>query len=391
MGIRRWNRRDPALRRRNTEEYRSTTHDGEDVRSSTDGNEQLLDHLQQEVAELRNLLERKERELEKEKQERRELRRVVRRQEDTIGALQQRLRSAGLASDDDDDDEALAPTVDDDVNKFGDKRRSMEEDEKRRDVEQANVDEKKKERRTKESEEETMTLLLEAMDQEAILPADGYHEEDGADEQQLPKSEAKKNEDEDENEVKNENKEKNEENEDEEALLCDMSPTLRFDGEHDVDYYAGEEAPSGIVSDAKTPGPDADRSLTPPGELALVGKRKRVDENTAAPAKVSLSALLRKHLSPLRASPHPRTADDPTDRSPSEPRARPPPPLALALGSDVGDDAEKLPRPSPGRVEVPRTPSPARDVADGNGGERTRQAVSPMFKALFLAKKKTAD
>jgi hypothetical protein len=50
MGIRRWNRRDPALRRRNTEEYRSTAHDGEDARSSTDGNEQLLDHLQQEVA-----------------------------------------------------------------------------------------------------------------------------------------------------------------------------------------------------------------------------------------------------------------------------------------------------------------------------------------------------
>jgi hypothetical protein len=108
---------------------------------------------------------------------------------------------------------------------------------------------------------------------------------------------------------------------------------------------------------------------------------------------VSLSALLRKHLSPLRASPHPRTADDPTDRSPSEPRARPPPPLALALalGSDVSDDAEKLPRPPSGRVEVPSTPSQARDVADGNGGERTRQAVSPMFKALFLAKKKTAD
>jgi hypothetical protein len=344
-------------------------------------------------------LERKERELEKEKQERRELRRVVRRQENTIGALQQRLRSAGLAIDDD-DDEALAPTVDDDVDKkFDDEQRPMDKEEKRRDeekllhVEEAKVDEKKKERRTKESEEETMTLLLEAMDQEATLPADGYHEEGGAKEQQLPQSEAKKNEDEDKNEVKNEDeKNENEENEDEEALLCDMSPTLRFDGEHDD--YAGEEAPSGIVSDPKPSGPDADRSLTPPGELALVGKRKREDDNTAAPAKVSLSALLRKHLSPLPALPHPptRTTDDPTDRSPSEPRARPPMPLPLALGSDAGDDSEKLPRPPSGRVEkVPRTPSPARDLADGNGGEPTRQAVSPMFKALFLAKKKTAD
>jgi hypothetical protein len=271
-------------------------------------------------------LERKERELEKEKQERRELRRVVRRQENTIGALQQRLRSAGLAIDDD-DDEALAPTVDDDVDKkFDDEQRPMDKEEKRRDeekllhVEEAKVDEKKKERRTKESEEETMTLLLEAMDQEATLPADGYHEEGGAKEQQLPQSEAKKNEDEDKNEVKNEDeKNENEENEDEEALLCDMSPT----------------------------------------------------------------ALLRKHLSPLRASPHPRLANDPTDQSP--------PPLALALGSDVSDDAEKLQRPPSGHIEVPRTPSPAPDMADGNGGKRTRQAMSPMFKALFLAKKKTAE
>jgi hypothetical protein len=144
-------------------------------------------------------------------------------------------------------------------------------------------------------------------------------EEDSADEQQLPKSEVKKIEDEDKNEVKNDNEEKNEENEDEEALLCDMSPT----------------------------------------------------------------ALLRKHLSPLRASPHPRLANDPTDQSP--------PPLALALGSDVSDDAEKLQRPPSGHIEVPRTPSPAPDMADGNGGKRTRQAMSPMFKALFLAKKKTAE
>jgi hypothetical protein len=52
MGIRRWNRRDPALRRRNTEEYQGSSR-GDEPRSADhdgDGNERLLDHLQQEVA-----------------------------------------------------------------------------------------------------------------------------------------------------------------------------------------------------------------------------------------------------------------------------------------------------------------------------------------------------